>query len=99
MSNQNDEKTLESLLGLDNVPAGQKEAFLEKIGSLVIDSSVSRLLLSLEESEVEKINLAIEQISSEQDMFAYLLETYPGFEKIVLEEMRAFQAEARELVE
>jgi hypothetical protein len=99
MDNQNDQPNLRTLLRVDEMPEEQREIFLEEVGTVVIDSSVGRLLLTLEEAEVEKLQETLANLPEDQDIFAYLLTNYSNFEKIVEEEMNAFYKEAKRIVD
>jgi len=90
---------LATLLGLDKMSPVERDVFLEKTGSLIIEAAVGRLLLSLEPAQVEHIEAYTEAAPDSEDIFEYFLKTYPTFEPIVEEEVAAFQAEATSILE
>ncbi len=94
---ENKEQTLATLLGIDDMPEGQKEALLERVGNIIIDASVGNLLLTLNEEQVKKLDQYMSNVGEEDDIFAYLLRTYPDFQSIVEKEVAALQEEAEEI--
>lgn len=97
MSEDSNEITLGDLLKVEKMPENDREAFLERIGNLIIDSSVARLLVSLDDGQVNKLEMYLENVSPEDDVFAYLLRTYPDFQPIVEKEIAALKTEALEV--
>ncbi|MCB9810302.1 hypothetical protein H6781_01740 [Candidatus Nomurabacteria bacterium] len=97
MSEDTSEITLGDLLGVEKIPEDQRDAFLARVGNLLIDSSVARLLVSLDDGQVNKLEMYLENVSPEDDVFAYLLRTYPDFQPIVEKEIAALHFEASEI--
>ena len=89
---------LAEVLKIDALPPEEQQEFLSRVGNVILDSSVMRLLTSLEESEVESLEKYIDSGSQEDDVFEHLLKTYPNFEKIVEEEAAALQSNFAEVM-
>ena len=89
---------LATALGIEEMSPEQRDAFLEKTGSIIIDAAVGRLLLSMTEEEIAQLETSLGADVAPEDMFTYLLETYPNFEKIINEETIAFREEAEKVV-
>jgi hypothetical protein len=90
---------LATLLGVDKMGEQEKETFLARAGSIIIEAAIGRLLLSLEPDQVSQIEAYTEAAPETEDIFEYLLKTYPTFESIVEEEAAAFKDEAVEILE
>lgn len=97
MSEIKDETTLATILGIDNMPEEQKIAFLDKVGSVIIGGSIGRLVTNLEPDQVTKLENYLATVSSDDDIFAYLLRTYPDFQSIVEKEVASMQSEIKDL--
>jgi hypothetical protein len=89
---------LASLLGTDSMSEKEKNEFLERAGSIIIDASVGRLLLTLDPEQITKVETYIDVAPETEDIFAYFLKTYPDFQSIVEEEVAAFQSDATEVL-
>ena len=96
MDNQETNKLAE-ILGLDKMPEGQKDELLKRVGDVVIDASVGRLLLTLNEEQVLQLNESLGELTEDKDVFALLLKKYPDFEHIVKEEIKALQDETEKV--
>lgn len=97
MSENKNETTLGNILGINNLPEAEREAFLKKMGSVIIDASVSRLLVTLEEDKVKDLENYLNTISDDEDVFAYLLRKYPDFQSIVEKEIAELKGEMNEI--
>ena len=98
MKNDNFKTKLGQVFSLEEMSETERDAFLERVGSIIIDSAVGRLLLSLTEEQVVHLELHLESSSENSDVFAYLIKEYPNFEKLVEEEVSALQTEAAKIV-
>ncbi len=84
---------LNEILGVDKMPEEQRNAFSERVGDIVIDASVTKLLLSLDDADILKVSEYMDKDSGE-DIFVYLSKNFPEFEAILEEEIGLFQSEA-----
>ena len=97
MSEIKDETTLATILGVDNMPEEQKNAFLERVGGVIIGGSIGRLVVTLEDEQISKLEDYLATVSNDDDIFAYLLRTYPDFQSIVEKEVDSMQSEIKNL--
>jgi len=98
MDNQETVNELAEMLEIDKMPEDERAEFMERVGSIVVDAAVSRLLVTLTESEVEQLQKYLDMSTESDDVFAYLLRNYSQFEKIVEEEIAAFQKNTTEVI-
>lgn len=86
------------ILGVQDMNVQQQEAFFAKVGDILIESSMMRLLQTLTEEEMLKINIDLDEKENDDDPFTYLLNTFPQFEGIVRQEVSALQTEIVEIM-
>lgn len=86
------------LLGVDKMSPSEQNDFLAKTGEIIINSAVGKLLLTLEDEQVETLEKYIENAPETEDVFAYFLENYPSFETIIEKETEAFKNETMKIV-
>lgn len=98
MDNTHPNTKLSDALGLETMQPAARDAFLAQLGSVIIDAAVGRLLLSLSEDEVTELESYLSTTEDDNDLFEYLLKTYPNFEKLLQEEATALQTEAEQIV-
>lgn len=98
MSDNKQELNLATLLGVDDMPEAQREEFLERVGGIIIEASIGRLLVSLEDDQVSKLEAYMNTVSEEDDIFAHFLRTYPDFQSIVEGEITALREQAIEVL-
>ncbi|MEY3784550.1 MAG: hypothetical protein RLZZ230_872 [Candidatus Parcubacteria bacterium] len=87
-----------TILGVEKMTKDEQQAFLDRVGMLIIDSSINRLLLTLNEEEVSQLEKYVTADSEVKDTFSGLLDLYPQLESIVQEEAIAFQTETVEVM-
>ncbi len=83
---------------LESMSESEQNAFLVRAGGIVTDAAVGRLLVSLDEAEVAKLELYINTHEDTDDLLAYLISEYPSFEELLQEEAAALQTEAAEVM-
>jgi|AntRauTorcE11897_2_1112592.scaffolds.fasta_scaffold06614_2 hypothetical protein len=94
---ENQEKTVLELMRVNELSESQQHEALEKFGNLIIEASVGQLLLSISEEKAEELKVYIENVNEEEDIFAYLLRTYPDFQSIVEKQVAALKTEIETL--
>ncbi len=87
---------LVTLLKLDSWPAAERAVFLEKSGHLLLEASIGRLLLLLQEAELAQLELYLDSHENIDDMVGYLSDRYPLFVDILSEEAVALEKEAEQ---
>lgn len=98
MSNNEQENTLASILGIDEMSEEEQEVFIERVGSIVLDATVGRLLVSLDEDQVQELENYFDTVAESDDVFLHLIENYPQFEAYLQEEVAGLQSEAKEVL-
>lgn len=91
MSDKKQELNLDSLLQMDEMSEVQREVFLEKVGGIIIEASVGKLLMSLEVEKADELEKYLKTILPDEDVFAFLLRKYPDFQSIVEGEIAALK--------
>ena len=98
MKNSQLSEKLAAVLQVKDLPENKQVEFLAQISDVIIDSSIMRLITSLEENEVATLQQYIDGATPEDDVFEYLIQTYPTFETIVEEEVLALQTNFAEIM-
>lgn len=94
---QFDQKVVESL-GLDGLSPEEQEVVFARIGGLLLDAAIGRLLLSLDDEQVQILQTYLGGVDESTDILTHLLEVYPEFESMLTEEAAAFQEEAKRIL-
>ena len=87
--------TILELMGLDNLSEPEQNAVLEKFGNLIIEASIGQLLLELTPEKVDELQVYINNVTPEEDIFAYLLRTFPDFQSIVEKQIAGLESEIK----
>lgn len=98
MPNDNSKNILNEALQVDDMTEAERDEFLNRAGAVVIDAAVSRLLVSLSESEAAQLELYLGSHEHIEDIFGYLIKTYPTFEEYLAAEIVNLKNEALEIV-
>ena len=88
------EKDLTSLFGIDAMPPKERDEFLEDIGSLVMESTITRLMIDMSEDEQEKVVEVVTESESPENILENLEKAYPQINQLFREEVTAFKEEA-----
>lgn len=86
------------MINFDAWSEAEQLSFMASSGQLILDAAVNRLLLSLGESDIAKLELYLDTHRETTDVLSYLSQTYPQFDELITEEVVAFQAEAERIV-
>ena len=84
---------LAELFGMEKMNLQQQEAFFKKTGDLLIDATITKLLLTLTEEEMLQIKIDMDEDPDMEDPFSYFLDNFPQFEGIVREQVAVLQDE------
>lgn len=87
------EETILNLMGIGQLSETQQSEVLEQFGNLIIEASIGQLLLQLPPERVLDLETYVENVSEEEDIFAYLLRTFPDFQSIVEKQITALKTE------
>lgn len=78
-------------LGMEAYSTPQsQQRFMERIGKVVFDGAMSRLIASLTPDQVYALDYAIERCDSFSCVIEYVERTYPQFKSYLREEQEAF---------
>ncbi|MFT5849906.1 MAG: hypothetical protein ACI9H6_000732 [Patiriisocius sp.] len=77
-------------LGIEHYAPTEREAFVAKIGGLVFDASIMRLMDTLNEDQMYAFTHAIESYDSFDATLAHIQKTYPVFNTMLQEEQHSF---------
>jgi hypothetical protein len=98
MNNTPQRSALAKVINFDAWSEAEQLSFMASSGQLILDAAVNRLLLSLGESDIAKLELYLDTHGETTDVLSYLSQTYPQFDELITEEVVAFQAEAERIV-
>jgi hypothetical protein len=98
MESQESQSKLVEILKFDTWSQEEQRAFLERTGQVVFESAITRLISSLSQAEAAELEQKINSWSEEDDLFAYLIETYSEFKTMLEEESEALRTEAEEVL-
>ena len=77
-------------LGIAEYSPGEREAFYMRVGKVVFDSALLRLIENLSDEQLNALNHAIDSHDSFEAVVAYLQNTYPQFGKYIEVEQELF---------
>lgn len=72
-------------LGIQDFTPGEREAFYAKIGKIVFDHALLKVISKLDDDQLHALNHAIDSLDSFDAVVDYLQKTYPQF-RFYLEE-------------
>lgn len=84
---------LAAALQLETMSETEREAFLARAGTIVLDAALGRLLSGLDDAAVGDLQEHLES-AGEEDVITGLIEKYPIFAEYITEEAAALRGEA-----
>jgi len=91
-------KNIISLFEINKLPEEKQVETLNKIGEIIFQSVLLRILPLLDDKEIEEYNNLIEKKSSPDEIFEFLYEKVPSFSKIIMEETENFRKESADVL-
>lgn len=88
------EKDITDLIGISEVPEEDRKTFLEDVGNLILESTVTRLMADMSDDEKKAFEIFVSEVSGQDDMLEKMGERYPKALSILEEEVAAFKKEA-----
>jgi hypothetical protein len=73
-------------LGIAEYTPAQREDFYMKLGKIVFDSAILRIIETMNEEQLYALNHAIDTLDTFEAVIAYLQKTYPNFETFIDQE-------------
>ena len=86
------------ILGIDKLPMEQQKDAMEKLGGLVYQEVILRVLEEMNETEKDEFEKLLEKNPDPETMFAYLASRVPNLETMVKEEAESLRAESAEIM-
>lgn len=87
-------KTIADVCQLEQMTEAEQQSFFARLSTVILDAALSRLLVSLDEPAVARLQEYLEGAGETEDVLGYLLKEYPDFETFLTEEATALQEEA-----
>lgn len=102
MSNQDAQKEVRqniiSLFEIDKMPEEKQEEMINKIGKIIFQSVLLRVLPLMEEEDLQEYENLIEKGVPPDELMDFFIEKVPGFLQIVGEESESFRKDAGEVL-
>ena len=86
-------QTLADLFELDKLEPAKAAEMVERLGKLVFQATLVRVLPMLSEAEMAEYDKIVEGKGGGEVLFKFLGEKVPDFDKIILEEAEILRAE------
>jgi hypothetical protein len=84
---------LANLFVFDNPDGDEQQAFLEEVGTIVFQSALMQFIFLNDKASVEEFDKFLNDNVGSDSFMEILCTEYPNFEKILRDEMIAFQTE------
>jgi len=91
-------KNIITTLGIDTLPVEKQKEAMERLGALVYQEVMLKVLEILTEEEKDEFEKVIEKDPSPELMFEFLGSKIPNFEDIVKEEAEKLREETKEIM-
>ena len=88
-----------NLFQIDKLPEDKQEETINRIGKLIFQAVLLRVLPLMEEAEVEEYNKLIEGGATPEAVLDFFFGKVPGFLDIIAEETENFRKESAEVLE
>lgn len=85
------------ILGLSDMSDEEQQQFMEAVGVLVIESAVTKFIISVLPGERAAFEFWLETHRQDNELLERAIDTYPLFAEILKEEIDVFQEEAKRL--
>lgn len=83
------------LFGLNELTEGERAAFLDEVGSIVLESALLRYVTELGPEEQETLEAFVAEHSDSEELLTELERVHPRFGELLREEIAAFKEEAQ----
>lgn len=91
-------KNVVTILGIDKLPVDKQQETMEKLGSIVYQEVMLRVLDIMDEKEGEEFEKLLETNPTPEVMFGYLAEKVPELDTIVKEEAQKIADDANNIM-
>jgi len=92
-------KNIITLFDIDKLPENKQEETVSRIGKIILQSVLVRILPTLKEEELSQYEKLVENNTEPDVLFDFFFEKVPFFLQIVAEESENFRKESAEVLE
>src|SRR3989338_2024818 len=92
-------KNIITLFDIDKLPENKQEETVSRIGKIILQSVLVRILPTLKEEELSQYEKLVENNTEQDVLFDFFFEKVPFFLQIVAEESENFIKESAEVLE
>jgi len=90
--------TIADILHLDELPVDEQALVLDQIGTLIMESATLRFLTDASPSTQDEFMAYLEANSQHEDFLLKLLELFPDFATIMMEEIKNLEVDLRRVL-
>lgn len=91
-------KSIVEILGISSLPEEKQKDALEKLGAIVYQEVMLRVLDIMTETDKDEFERLIEKDPSPETMFTFLAQKVPNLDEIVIEEAKSLQEESAQIL-
>jgi hypothetical protein len=91
-------KNIVLILGINTLPVEKQKEAMERLGAIVYQEVMLRVLDILTEEDKDEFEKLIEKDPNPEKLFEYLFDKLPNFEEIVKEEAEKLREESAEII-
>ncbi|MEI6660295.1 MAG: DUF5663 domain-containing protein [bacterium] len=99
MSNFKDtNQNIIKVLGIDQLPQDKQAEAMERLGGIVYQEVMLRVLDTMSEPDKDEFEKLVEKTPDPESLFTYLASKVPDLDKIVAEEAESLRTEASDIM-
>ncbi len=99
LTNKNEvRQNIIDLFEIDKMPEDKQEEMIIRIGKIIFQSVIMRILPMMPEEDLEAYNKMMEENASPESVFDFFFEKVPNFLEIVADESENFRKEAGQVL-
>lgn len=87
------------ILGIDSLSLDKQKEAMEKLGAIVYQETMLRVLEILSEEDKNEFEKVIAQNPDPENLFSFLSEKVPNLDEIISEEAEKLRAESAEIID
>ena len=87
------------LFEIDKLPEEKQEEMINRVGKIIFQAVLMRVLPLLEENDLQAYEKMIESAVAPDELMEFFIEKVPGFLQIIAEESENFRKEAAEVMD
>lgn len=86
------------ILGIDTLPKDKQTEAIERLGAIVYQEVMLRVLEDMKEEDKDAFEKLVEKTPDPESIFAFLAEKVPDIDKIIIEEAEGLREESKEIL-